>query len=281
MKLRQLRNATLLLSLGPLRIVVDPMLGEPHTMPGFKLFGGGRRRNPLTALPPEAEDSLRSATDVLVTHEHPDHLDPPALEWIKERELPVWASSVDTPSLRSKGMDARELRDGSLGMSVEVIPVRHGRGAFAYLMGPVSSFYLAHPDEPSVLLTSDAVLTEDLLGSIDRLKPEIVVAPAGSANFGIGPDILFSRDEMLELVRRSPGKVIFNHLEALDHCPTTRDELRSRMDSAGLGDKVLIPSDGQELNLERTHSAPHATPRPTVRREPGFQKWLTAKFAGT
>ena len=70
MKIRQLRNATLLLSLGEHRLLVDPMLSPPGALPGFKLFGGGRRRNPLVAMPADAWESMQQATGVLITHEH-------------------------------------------------------------------------------------------------------------------------------------------------------------------------------------------------------------------
>ena len=46
MKILHIRSATAILSLGEHRLLVDPMLSKPGAMPGFKMFGGGRRRNP-------------------------------------------------------------------------------------------------------------------------------------------------------------------------------------------------------------------------------------------
>ncbi|MDC3962756.1 MBL fold metallo-hydrolase [Polyangium jinanense] len=250
MKIHHLRSATLLLTLGEHRLLVDPMLGDAGSMPGFKFFGGGRRPNPLVPLPPETKACLDQATGVILTHVHPDHLDTAGKEWIRARGLPVWASRKDVPSLKRKGLDARELRDGALGMAVEVIPAKHGRGLSGWLMGPVSGYHLAHPGEPSVYMTSDAVLTEDLLAALDRLRPDVVIAPAGSANFGLG-DILFSVDELVTLARRAPKDVVLNHLEALDHCPTTRAALGKRMAAEGLAARVHIPSDGEALHFEK------------------------------
>lgn len=280
MRIHQLRNATLLLHLGEHRLLVDPMLAEPGALPGFKIFGGGRRRNPLVPLPPAAASCLEQATGVLITHEHPDHFDPAGRAWVKERGLPVWASPMDVPSLRRKGLDARELVDGALGLGVELVPARHGRGFVAWAMGPVAGFYLAHPDEPSVYLTSDAVLTEAVTEVLARLRPDVVVAPAGAANFGAGPDILFSVDELVTLAQRAPHDVVLNHLEALDHCPTSREALRERVRREGLEARVHIPADGEALTFARRGAAPHARPRTgTAAPRPGFQKWLTAKFA--
>jgi hypothetical protein len=247
----------------------------------LKLFGGGRRANPLVAMPDGADAALETVSDVLITHEHPDHFDPVALQWIRERHLPVWAASVDVPSLRRKGLDAKVLSDGSLGMAVEMIPAAHGRGPVSWMMGPVAGFYLAHPKEPSLLITSDAVLTEELLAAVKRLVPDLIVAPAGAANFGFGPDLLFSLDELVGLVKAFPGELICNHLEALDHCPTTRANLREHMRAAGLLERVHIPGDGEELHFDRADEAPHAVPQAGSAAKPGLQKWLTAKFSGT
>jgi hypothetical protein len=185
---------------------------------------------------------------------------------------------VDAPNFRKKGFDVHELRDGALGMAVELIPARHGRGWLSWVLGPVSGYYLAHPDEPSVYLTSDAVLTEEVLDAVDRLQPDVIIAPAGAANMGVGGDILFSVDELVTLVRRAPGRVVLNHLEALDHCPTTREGLRARMKSEGLLGKVHIPEDGEELHFARPDTLPHVLPMAGASRGPGLQKWVTARL---
>ncbi|SFE66522.1 L-ascorbate metabolism protein UlaG, beta-lactamase superfamily [Nannocystis exedens] len=279
MKYRHLRNATALLTYGEHRLLVDPMLADAGALPGFK-FGAGRRPNPLVPLPADAPAWLDAATGVLVTHEHPDHLDGAALRWIRARGLPVWCSHVDAASLRRKGLDVREVHGGALGLDVEVIPARHGRGWLAWLMGPVSGYYLAHPDEPSVYLTSDAVLADAVFEAIDRLRPDVVVAPAGAADMGVGR-ILFSVDELVALVRRAPGRVVLNHLEALDHCPTTRAGLRERLRAEGLLARVDVPEDGEELHLARTDDRPRPRPRVGPGPRPGLQKWLTAHLAAT
>ncbi len=281
MKIRQIRNATLLLTLGEHRLLVDPMLSDPGALSGFKLFGGGRRANPLVPLPADSAAWMDTATGVLITHEHPDHIDGPGIAWIKARGLPVWSSSIDADNLRRKGLAVQVLQDGALGMAVESIPTRHGHGLIGWLMGPVSGYFLAHPGEPSVYLTSDAVLTDDLLAAVDRLHPDVIVAPAGAANFGAGRDILFSVDELVALTRRAAGTVVFNHLEAVDHCPTTRAGLRTRMAAEGLAARVHVPEDGEQLELAQPAGSRHAAPRPAAANGPGLQKWLTAKFAGT
>lgn len=78
------------------------------------------------------------------------------------------------------------------------------------------------------------------------------MAPAGSANLGFGGDILFSFPELLELAETAPRNVVFNHLEALDHCPTTRRELRDRLAEACLENRTYVPEDGEVVEITRS-----------------------------
>lgn len=278
MKLLHLRNATTLLEIGGERLLVDPMLSPAGALPSLRLTGE-RRANPLVALPPVAAAALAGATAAIVTHEHPDHLDRAGVEFLRSRRLPVWASGVDVPNLRRKGLDARVLADGALGMRVETVRSRHARGLLGFMLGPACGFYLAHPDEPSIYVVGDSVLTESVVEAIGRLQPDVVLVPAGGANMGFGGDVLFSLDELVEIARLAHGTVVFNHLDAIDHCAVTRAILRERMKREGLD--VRVPEDGEELTFaQRERGAPPPV-RPS-RERPGLQKWLTERLvAGT
>jgi L-ascorbate metabolism protein UlaG (beta-lactamase superfamily) len=199
---------------------------------------------------------------------------------VRERGLPVYTNGIDAPNLRKKGLDVHELSDGALGMRVEVVRSRHGTGLLGWLMGPVAGYYLAHPGEPSLYLIGDSIMTESVLEAISRLRPDVILAPAGAANMGLGGNILFSVDELVQLCRATEGVVVFNHLEALDHCPTTRAGLRERTRAEGLSARTFVPEDGEALTFEPSASRERIE---TVSRgeRPGFQKWFTAPFAGT
>ncbi len=107
----------------------------------------------------------------------------------------------------------------------------------------------------------------------------LIVAPAGAANLGMGGDLLFSVDDLVEMMGVARGQGVFNHLEALDHRPTTRAQLAARFAREGLGDRTHIPADGETL-----YFAPTSTNPPKLRRtelRPGLQKRLTAYLTGT
>ncbi|MFC3185594.1 hypothetical protein ACFOD0_01615 [Shewanella intestini] len=65
----------------------------------------------------------------------------------------------------------------------------------------------------------------------------------------VGQPLLMSADEVMEFIRLSPGQVIANHMDALNHCGTTRKIMNESISKSGLSDKVLIPADGETLEF--------------------------------
>jgi hypothetical protein len=82
---------------------------------------------------------------------------------------------------------------------------------------------------------------------LETYKPQLTVVAAGSAQFDLFRPVLMTMDDILTFVRKSPGKVIANHLEAINHCPTTRKNLRMTLEEHGLSEKVYIPEDGEVI----------------------------------
>ena len=51
-------------------------------------------------------------------------------------------------------------------------------------------------------------------------------------------------NDILKFTALAPEKVFANHLEALNHCPTTREELKNALADNNLLSKTAIPNDG-------------------------------------
>ncbi len=66
----------------------------------------------------------------------------------------------------------------------------------------------------------------------------------------VGQPILMSKDEVREFIELSPKYVIANHLEALNHCPVKRDEIKQILHGMNVVDRVQVPDDGQTLIYE-------------------------------
>jgi hypothetical protein len=58
-------------------------------------------------------------------------------------------------------------------------------------------------------------------------------------------------EELVTFVQTAPNIVIANHLEALNHCPTTRLQLKQTWEENGLLSKTLIPDDGEVLSFDK------------------------------
>jgi L-ascorbate metabolism protein UlaG (beta-lactamase superfamily) len=132
---------------------------------------------------------------------------------------------------------------------ITAVPAQHGHGWVHHLMANGAGFFLALPGEPSIYISGDTVFTKDVERALTKFKPDIAVVAAGSASLDVGRTILMPLDEIVAFIRLSPNKVMANHLEALNHCPTTREELRQVLEKNDLLSKTFIPDDGETLSI--------------------------------
>ncbi|MDP1828095.1 MAG: MBL fold metallo-hydrolase [Archangium sp.] len=234
-------------------MLVDPMLASKGALPPLKWLGPTRRRNPLVELPAAAPAILERVTHALITHcqrGHFDHLDRAGARFLRERNLPVLCMPRDAVWLEKRGLRVQPLCAGPIfGGQVLPIPCVHGRGLVGQLMEHGFGYFFDLPGEPTFYLAGDTLLTEDIKQHLERLCPEVSVFPAGGARFDVGGEIIMNAEDLREACDFTPGVVIANHLEALDHCPTTRAELRALADGARLFERVRIPLDGESYEF--------------------------------
>lgn len=256
MQIHFLRNATFVIHTAQHHILIDPMLGPRGHLPPLSFMRHPLRRNPLVDLPVTASASLEAITTALITHcryGHADHLDKTGAEFLAEQQIPVYCNHLDDRYLQRKGLKTIPLQlnqpqpflDGTL----TPVKTQHGYGLIGKMMGPGMGYILRLPDEPTVYISGDTVLTDTVRRVLHEEKPDIAIMAAGGASLDIGQPILMSLAEQLDFVRLAPHKVIAMHLEALNHCPITRSELRAALEQANLAAKVFIPADGDMLDF--------------------------------
>ncbi len=261
MHITQIRNATVILEFRSqdrdIVLLVDPMLAARNQLPSLRFLTRHRRRNPVVDLPQVSQSLLNRVTHALITHcqrGHFDHLDRVGSRFLRERQIPVFCSTRDAPYLAQRGLTiaaaigtgTQDFFDGS----VTTIPCVHGLGWVGRWMEHGVGYHLALPGEPSVYLAGDTVLTAHLENCLLHRKPHVCVLPAGGARFDLGADILMDAEQVCAAARIAPGWVIANHLEALDHCPVSRDELRCAAVAAGVAERLCVPADGERLTFE-------------------------------
>jgi L-ascorbate metabolism protein UlaG (beta-lactamase superfamily) len=253
MKFHHLRNATLVIETDEHVILVDPMLGKRKTIPPFTIFRYKPKRNPLVALPKNSRDILSKVTHCLITHLHPDHIDKAGEVFLRRKNIPVTCSIKDEKTLTTRGLnivqslnywEPQEFLNGK----ITGIPAIHGYGFIAKLMGNVMGFHIELANEKSVYISSDTIFTEHVQKVLVEFKPEIAVVACGTARLDIGQPLLMRMNDILKFVALAPNQVFANHLEALNHCPTTRKELREALSENNLLDKVSIPEDGENVS---------------------------------
>jgi L-ascorbate metabolism protein UlaG (beta-lactamase superfamily) len=268
MKITQIRNATILIE-SMLEgkeegILLDPMFAARGAIPSLKYATKSRRRNPLLELPSNMDELKSRITCCLITHcqkGHFDHLDHAATKWLRDSNIPVYCSIQDSEFLRRKGLDVHSLDPSSensfLGGSVKLLPCLHGEGFIGKLMAHGYGYHIQLPDEPSLYVTGDTILTKELEVFVTRTQPDILVIPAGGAIFDIGGEIIMGMPEAIKIGELAKGQVIANHLEALDHCPVTRKSIRSEVQVRAWEHRFFVPNDGESLvfNQEDSESA--------------------------
>jgi L-ascorbate metabolism protein UlaG (beta-lactamase superfamily) len=251
MKIHHVRNATLVLETADKVILVDPMLGKKGTAgPTFTLFRFKPQRNPIVDLPSNAMDVVEKTTHCLITHLHSDHLDKEAEDFLRTKQIPVISSIKDQATLRKKGLNVSQTVDywketSFLGGKIQGVPAVHGYGIIAKPMGNVMGFYIELPNEKSIYLSADTIYTDDAHKVLTKLRPEIAVVACGTAQLDVFQPLLMRMDDILKFVKNAPNQFIANHLEAVNHCPTTRKQLAAEVSKIGLTDKLYIPNDGE------------------------------------
>lgn len=257
MLITQLRNATVLLEFQhagrPVGLLVDPMLAPRGSLPALRYLGTRRQRNPLVDLPAEVDAALQRVTHALITHcqrGHFDHLDRAGKQFLRERQIPVFCMPHDAAYLAQRGLQVLPLAgEGrqrfALGGHVTPVACTHGRGWVARFMEHGHGYLLELPGEPSVYLAGDTVLTPPVRDCLQRLQPDVAVLPAGGARFDLGADILMDAAEVAHAAALTTGAVVVNHLEALDHCPATRAQVRALALHGGWAHRLWVPEDGE------------------------------------
>jgi len=254
MQLRLLRHATTVLDYAGKKLLVDPILNPAGARPPLPTKTRGRdQRNPLVELPvseAELHTILSSLDGILVTHLHKDHFDEAAARLLP-KDLPLLCQPEDEPKLKEMGFTALL----PIGQSIDWRGIRltrpnchHGGILVRRKMGPVSGFVLAAPGEPTLYIAADTVWYGHVRKALTRFKPEVTVVNAGAAQLSKGRSITMNARDIAKVCRCAPWtKVVAVHMEAINHCLLSREELLGFAVQKRLN--VRVPMDGEAVEL--------------------------------
>ena len=238
MRLRLIRHATLVLSTGGKTLLVDPMLDAAGTRPPIP-DTPSPRANPLVELPEPAEKIVEGIDAVLVTHLHEDHLDSAAIRLLPS-DVPLFCAPGDSDALRGHGFtDVRPVADTA---DWDGVPIARTDGVHGPL-GPSPGFVVG-----SLYIAGDTIWCDEVRAALAAHRPDVIVVNAGGARFLEGDPLVMTIDDVVAVARHAPdSRVVAVHLEAINHCLETRDDLRRRLHDMGLAGRVAVPDDGAEV----------------------------------
>jgi L-ascorbate metabolism protein UlaG (beta-lactamase superfamily) len=247
MQIQLIRHATLLIEYAGMRLLLDPMLSDAGAMPPIQ-NSPQPRQNPLVSLPCPAEQILDGVQAVLVTHTHRDHWDDAAIQLVP-KDLPLFCQPEEQGKMEgARFVNAAPVDDVRHWSKISITRTggQHGTGEIGRAMAPVSGYVLRAANEPTLYVAGDTIWCDEVSHAIQQFHPHVIVLNAGAAQFLKGDPITMTADDVVHVCRAAAkAKTIAVHMEAINHCLLSRNELARHAHQAGV--QVVIPADGEVI----------------------------------
>lgn len=246
MHIQLIRNATMRITYAGHLILADPYFAPKHSRPSL----AQRSPNPLVELPLPPEEIMHGIEMIIVTHLHGDHFDPVAQNLLP-KELPLFCQPGDAEIIRSKGfLDVRPVADTVTwqGITITRVAARHGSSAPVLGdMGHGSGYVFQAENDPLVYWCGDTVWYEAPQATLRQFTPDVILTHSGGAVWGPEKElIIMDAAQTIAVCETAPrATVLAIHMEALDHCTTSRADLREAATRAGVANRVVVLADGE------------------------------------
>lgn len=253
--LQLVRNATLKIRYAGHTILVDPVLAEKATLRSAL----GVNKNPRVHLTMPVNVITADVDTVLLTHNHIDHYEPSVKQHLPA-DIRFFVQPEDKEAIEQDGFRNVETIEAvkELGnLTVHRIVGHHGFGKLGEMMGPVSGYVLEAEGQPTLYIMGDCRWEESIRNAVETFRPAYIVVNSGGAVFpefskDLGP-ILTDEQEVMTMLEELPEdvKLIAVHMDAIDHCQTTRAILRNEARHRNVDmNRLIIPEDGETIVLQ-------------------------------
>jgi len=250
---RLLRHATLLLKIGALKILVDPMLSSKDEMDPVQNCGNDIRI-PMVDLKIDREELSRILTEVdavVISHMHRDHWDAAAQQLIEKTKLIICQPS-DAEKIGAQGfLNVLPVKDKIIlkGITINRTKGKHGTGEIGRKMGEVSGFVFKN-DEVTIYVAGDTIWCDDVENALNNFKPGVTVLNAGGAQFLTGDPITMTPADIIKVHQQLLStKIIAVHMDTVNHCFITRSDLQKLITENKLTHSVFIPLDNDLIEV--------------------------------
>ena len=253
MKIYFMRHATLIVEVNGVRLLVDPMLAGKGAMDPVKITRN-TNRIPLTDLPitdDQLKKELETIDAVIVSHTHRDHWDEKARELLNKK-ISLICQPTDVDALKGQGFENLLPVDSSIefkGLKIYRTDGQHGAGEIGLKMGHVSGFVIEYKKE-KIYIAGDTLWCTEVEQALSTHNPDYTILNAGAAQFDQGDPITMTADEVVKVCHALPStKVIAVHMETVNHCDLSREQLEKVLTANKVQKQCLIPKDGERMNF--------------------------------
>lgn len=248
------RNATLKIRYAGHTLLIDPVFADKGTL----MSALGVNKSPRVHLTMPIAEITEDADMVLLTHNHIDHYEPSVSQHLP-KDIPFYVQPQDKDAIEQDGftrVEAIEETKAINGMIIYRTTGRHGFGQIGQMMGPASGYVLTAEGFPSIYIMGDCKWEACIRKTVERFKPDYIVVNSGGAIFPefskVDGSIIPDENEVMQMLDELSAhiKLIAVHMDAIDHCQTTREILRNEAWHYGADmNRLIIPEDGEIINL--------------------------------
>lgn len=250
---QQIRNATIKLYYPGVTFMIDPWLMNicDSVERDRAVASHSFIPKPICSLPASAEELTSDVDYYLLTHFHPDHF---STDYLPVDATFICQNDADARQLKELGYtNLRWFHEETMqisGVTIYRTDARHGENKDTVMrMGPGSGFVFICGGEKIVYLAGDTVYYDGVRAVINRFQPDVMIVNACDARIKTGRLIMNVDDVKKACDCRPDTSVIASHMDAVSHAHLTREQLRKELADTRYAEQVLIPGDGERIEI--------------------------------
>jgi len=255
-RITHIGTATMLLDIGPIRLLTDPVFDPPG---GNYYFGYGTSSKKLTPPAMKPED-IGKIDAVLLSHDqHEDNLDRAGRAFLPNARqvltTTAGAKRLGGHAIGLKSWQSTSIKSDNFELKVTAVPARHGSLGSYLIVGETTGFVLEWPSQKhgALYISGDSVWFSGFPEIAKHFQIGTAILHIGKASFPITGPIwfTFSAKEAVRVVKAlNPHTVIPIHYEGWKHFIEPRAQAEKEFLAAGIQDKVQWLPMGEPLDVE-------------------------------